>query len=47
MANWLASWDVLKSDREKKWWLGDGIDLVNRVKVMGYQGPPKKYDGIN
>lgn len=28
MANWLAAWDVLKSPREKKWWLGDGIDLV-------------------
>lgn len=48
MANWLAAWDVLKSPREKKWWLGDGIDLANRAKAMGYQGPPnpKKYDVI-
>jgi len=42
MANWLASWDVLKSPREKRWWLGDGIDLVNKAKAMGYQGPSKK-----
>ena len=46
MANWLAAWDVLKSPREKKWWLGDGIDLVNRAKAMGYQGPSRKYDVI-
>lgn len=48
MANWLAAWDVLKSPREKKWWLGDGIDLVNKAKAMGYEGPsaPKKYDVI-
>lgn len=48
LANWLAGWDVLKSEREKKWWLGDGIDLVNMAKAMGYQGPPnaKKYDVI-
>jgi len=48
MANWLAAWDVLKSPREKKWWLGDGIDLVNKAKAMGYQGPsaPKKYEVI-
>jgi hypothetical protein len=47
MSNWLAAWDVLKSPREKKWWLGDGIDLVNRAKAMGYQGPSsKKYDVI-
>jgi hypothetical protein len=46
MSNWLASWDVLKSDREKKWWLGDGIDLVNKAKAMGYQGSSKKYDVI-
>ena len=48
MAAWLATWDVLKSEREKKWWLGDGIDLVNKAKAMGYQGTanPKKYDVI-
>lgn len=47
MANWLASWDVLKGEREKKWWLGDGIDLVNKAKAMGYQGAStKKYDVI-
>jgi hypothetical protein len=46
MANWLAAWDVLKSDREKRWWLGDGIDLVNKAKAMGYQGSTKKYDVI-
>ena len=46
MANWLAAWDVLKSPREKKWWLGDGIDLVNKAKAMGYQGSSKKYDVI-
>lgn len=46
MANWLAAWDVLKSPREKKWWLGDGIDLVNRAKAMGYQGPSRKYEVI-
>jgi hypothetical protein len=46
MANWLAAWDVLKSPREKRWWLGDGIDLVNKAKAMGYQGPSKKYDAI-
>ncbi|TVY81531.1 hypothetical protein LSUE1_G006739 [Lachnellula suecica] len=46
MANWLAAWDVLKSPREKKWWTGDGIDLVNRAKAMGYQGSSKKYDVI-
>lgn len=46
MANWLAAWDVLKSPREKKWWLGDGIDLVNRAKAMGYQGPSRKYEAI-
>ena len=47
MSNWLAAWDVLKSPREKKWWLGDGIDLVNRAKAMGYQGSSsKKYDVI-
>jgi hypothetical protein len=46
MANWLAAWDVLKSPREKKWWLGDGIDLVNKAKAMGYQGPSRKYEVI-
>ncbi len=46
MANWLAAWDVLKSDREKKWWLGDGIDLVNKAKAIGYEGPSRKYDVI-
>lgn len=48
LANWLAAWDVLKSDREKRWWLGDGIDLANKAKAMGYKGPPnpKKYDVI-
>jgi hypothetical protein len=46
MAKWLAAWDVLKSPREKKWWLGDGIDLVNRAKAMGYQGPSRKYEVI-
>ena len=43
---WLAAWDILKSPREKKWWLGDGIDLVNKAKAMGYQGPSKKYEVI-
>ena len=37
---------VLKSPREKRWWLSDGIDLVNRAKAMGYQGPARKYDVI-
>jgi hypothetical protein len=46
MAKWCASWDVLKSEREKRWWLGDGIELVNRAKAMGYQGPSKKYEVI-
>ncbi|KAG0650812.1 hypothetical protein D0Z07_2672 [Hyphodiscus hymeniophilus] len=46
IANRLAAWDVLKSTREKSWWLGDGIDLVNRAKAMGYQGSSKKYDVI-
>ncbi|CZR60407.1 uncharacterized protein PAC_10303 [Phialocephala subalpina] len=46
MAIWLASWDILKSEREKKWWLGDGIDLVNKAKAMGYQGPSRKYEVI-
>ncbi|TVY19977.1 hypothetical protein LARI1_G002622 [Lachnellula arida] len=46
MAIWNAGWDVLKSPREKKWWLGDGIDLANKAKAMGYQGPAKKYDVI-
>jgi hypothetical protein len=46
MANWLAAWDVLKSPREKNWWLGDGIDLVNKAKAMGYQGPSRKYELI-
>lgn len=46
LAKWLAAWDILKSPREKKWWLGDGIDLVNRAKAMGYQGSSKKYDVI-
>jgi hypothetical protein len=46
MANWHAAFDVLKSPREKKWWLGDGIDLCNKAKAMGYQGPSKKYDVI-
>lgn len=45
-ANWNAGWDVLKSAREKKWWLGDGIDIANKAKAMGYQGPTKKYDVI-
>jgi len=42
LAKWLAAWDVLKSPREEKWWLGDGIDLVNRAKAMGYEGPSMK-----
>ncbi|TVY40023.1 hypothetical protein LSUB1_G004055 [Lachnellula subtilissima] len=46
MATWNAGWDVLKSPREKKWWLGDGIDLVNKAKALGYEGPSKKYDVI-
>ena len=46
MAKWLAAWDVLKSPREKRWWLGDGIDLANKAKAMGYQGSSKKYDII-
>jgi hypothetical protein len=46
LSGWLAAWDVLKSPREKKWWLGDGIDLVNKAKAMGYQGSSKKYDVI-
>ncbi|KAH8799908.1 hypothetical protein F5882DRAFT_374235 [Hyaloscypha sp. PMI_1271] len=45
-SQWLAAWDVLKSPREKKWWLADGIDLVNKAKAMGYQGPSRKYDAI-
>jgi hypothetical protein len=46
LSKWLAAWDVLKSPREKRWWLGDGIDLVNKAKAMGYQGPSRKYDVI-
>jgi len=46
MSSWLAAWDVLKSPREKSWWLRDGIDLVNRAKAMGYEGSSKKYDVI-
>jgi len=46
ISQWLAAWDVLKSPREKKWWLGDGIDLVNKAKTMGYQGPSRKYEVI-
>ncbi|TVY42543.1 hypothetical protein LOCC1_G005469 [Lachnellula occidentalis] len=46
MAAWNAGWDVLKSPREKNWWMGDGIDLANKAKAMGYQGPTKKYDII-
>jgi hypothetical protein len=46
LSQWLAAWDILKSPREKKWWLGDGIDLVNKAKAMGYQGPSKKYEVI-
>ncbi|KAF2432044.1 hypothetical protein EJ08DRAFT_648430 [Tothia fuscella] len=47
LANWLAGWDVLKSPREKKWWEGDGIDLVNKAKARGYQGLSKKCDVIS
>jgi hypothetical protein len=25
MSNWLAAWDILKSPREKSWWLRDGV----------------------
>ncbi len=46
LSKWLAAWDILKSPREKRWWLGDGIDLVNKAKAMGYQGPSRKYDVI-
>lgn len=47
IAKWLAAWDILKSDREKCWWEGDGIDLVNRAKAMGYTSTStKKYDVI-
>lgn len=53
LADWLAAWDVLKPEREKQWWLGDGIDLVNKAKAMGYEGHGgpanaaiKKYDVI-
>lgn len=52
MANWLAGWDVLKSAREKEWWLGDGLHLVDKAKAMGYQAPSNttapanKYDVI-
>lgn len=47
LTQWLAAWDVLKSPREKRWWLGDGIDLVNKAKAMGYDGSStKKYDVI-
>ena len=54
LAIWLAAWDVLKSPREKKWWLGDGLDVINVAKAMGYQGPTlesasrasRKYDAI-
>jgi len=38
--------DVLKSPREKRWWLGDGIDLVNKAKAMGYGGSSRKYETI-
>lgn len=50
LAKWCAAWDILKNDREKNWWLDDGIALVNKAKAMGYQGPSKgsakKYDVI-
>lgn len=46
LSAWLAAWDVLKSEREKKWWLGDGIDLVNKAKAIGYEGSSKKYHVI-
>lgn len=46
LSKWLAAWDVLKSPREKRWWLGDGIDLANKAKALGYQGPSRKYDVI-
>lgn len=47
LARWHAAWDVLKSPREKRWWLGDGIDLVNKAKAMGYcSASTKKYDVI-
>jgi hypothetical protein len=46
VSNWLAAWDVLKSPREKNWWVGDGIDLVNKAKAMGYTGPSRKYETI-
>lgn len=46
LANWLAGWDVLKSEREKRWWVGDGIELVNKAKAMGYKGSSRKYDVI-
>lgn len=46
LSRWLASWDVLKSEREKKMWLGDGIDLVNKARAIGYKGGSKKYEVI-
>lgn len=42
LAEWLAAWNVLKSPREKRWWLGDGIDLVNKAKALGYEGSSTK-----
>jgi hypothetical protein len=46
MSQWLAAWDVLKSPREKTWWLADGIDLINKAKAMGYLGASRKYEAI-
>lgn len=45
MAKWYAAFVVLKSDREKKWWAGDGLHLANIAKALGLQNcqgnPPK------
>ncbi|PVH85456.1 hypothetical protein DL98DRAFT_45964 [Cadophora sp. DSE1049] len=46
LSRWFASWDILKSPREKNCWLGDGIDLVNKAKALGYQGRSTKYEVI-
>ncbi|KAL5319518.1 hypothetical protein ACEPPN_012573 [Leptodophora sp. 'Broadleaf-Isolate-01'] len=43
LAHWLASWDVLLSDREKKWWVGDGKELEVKAFSAGYRGMSKKY----
>ncbi|KAG4430063.1 hypothetical protein IFR05_014453 [Cadophora sp. M221] len=43
LAHWLASWDVLLSDREKQWWASNGRELGAKAFSQGYKGINKKY----